>query len=562
MTAADALLTHDWRVVAPWWHWPRLGGVPAPGEEAQRRAVRLQAPVLQKYDGPDLVNTFLSDPQRRLEFIDDSDRVATLSEKRPGGLPQRTTAGGIRKLYLPTHHRHYLVVCALHCDAAGFPRARADDVCEAGFVVRRRTADLPGGPDGEAATRLRHWARARGRARIAERRLLGETGLRRNLLQHRLSALAEAERAARERVREVAQEAGAPTRTLSGWIPAGVDAAGVPGPMPACGDSGAAGTRTPLTGVGSWTPVEELPEHLAEAAYPLASVLADPARPGSDAALQTLYFGVVPTGSGDIDTTGGPRFDDGDDYEIRCFARRHRPECPRDGGHCLCPIFWSEPTEPYRLAGHFDLEGCAHRPATVQLPDLAQLKADALRLGPGGAGGLRFRSPPGSALAFRTEDLKAVRKEPPNAFPQVCSFAVPLITIVAFFVLQLFLPIVVLVFQLWWMLALRFCLPPDVPLGQDLIDDFERLGDGLDINGTVAAAVVNRPTFVKAMADLLDDLEPQNRPLGQEIREAHGKGGIDAATYAVLGRAALAQEAGQHPRVFAARVERNEVVTP
>jgi hypothetical protein len=41
----------------------------------------------------------------------------------------------------------------------------------------------------------------------------------------------------------------------------------------------------------------------------------------------------------------------------------------------------------------------------------------------------------------------------------VCTFAFELFFIVALFLFLMFLPIVVFVFQLWWMLALRFCFP-------------------------------------------------------------------------------------------------------
>jgi hypothetical protein len=41
-----------------------------------------------------------------------------------------------------------------------------------------------------------------------------------------------------------------------------------------------------------------------------------------------------------------------------------------------------------------------------------------------------------------------------------CTFALELFFIVAFFLFLMFLPIVVFAFQLWWMLALRFCIPP------------------------------------------------------------------------------------------------------
>src|SRR5213075_307178 len=44
----------------------------------------------------------------------------------------------VRKLYLATHKRFYLVVCELHCDTIGFPNAARTDACEAGFVVRKR----------------------------------------------------------------------------------------------------------------------------------------------------------------------------------------------------------------------------------------------------------------------------------------------------------------------------------------------------------------------------------------------------------------------------------------
>jgi hypothetical protein len=41
---------------------------------------------------------------------------------------------------------------------------------------------------------------------------------------------------------------------------------------------------------------------------------------------------------------------------------------------------------------------------------------------------------------------------------------------VAFFLFLMFLPILILAFQLWWMLALRFCFPPSISFG--LLADF------------------------------------------------------------------------------------------
>ncbi|WP_138760655.1 hypothetical protein [Modestobacter altitudinis] len=565
MTAVETRVGHEWRIVAPWWHWPLLDGEPAPGPAEVRRAVRVSAPVLQKYDGPDLVNVFLDDPQRRLDLRDDTDRVATVTASGPGALPTRVVTGGTRKLYLASHHRHYLVVCSLHCDTAGFPRARRDDVCQAGFVVRRRKGDIPGGPGGPAARALREWAAVQRKRQGVEQRLRTAGPLRRVALERRLAALSGTEAAALQAVRAhaTAARASGPIRELHGWVPVGVDGGGAPVPM-----SEGSGARTPLTGVGCWQPVEEMPAEVTEAAFPLTALVPDRTRPDHPAAGETLYFGVVPTGSADVDTTGAARFDDQQEYEIRCFCRRHRAECPQDGAHCSCPVTWSEPTEHYRLAGHFDLEGTANRPVTVQLPDLRQLQADALRLGPGGAGGVRFSSPPRSELAFTTDDLTASRSPSAmgNSGAQICSFAIPLITIVAFFVLQLFLPIVIFVFQLWFLLMLRFCLPPDAEIGGGLLADFEALGGGLDIDAGVAASVVARPTFKAALAALLAGSRPGGKRLDVELANAvslPAPDTLDERSLAAIARGALAQTPPPDtPRPFARQVTRAEVVQP
>ncbi|WP_214408046.1 hypothetical protein, partial [Pseudonocardia lacus] len=357
------------------------------------------------------------------------------------------------------------------------------------------------------------------------------------------------------------------TRTLEGWVPAGADATGAAVDLPACP---APGGPVPLAGVGSWRLVDEQPVELTEAAFPLTALVPDPTRPGHDAAGETIFFGVVPTGSADVDPSGAARFDDTRDYEIRCFVRRHRPECPRGGRHCTCPLTWSEPTEAYRLAAHFDLEGCANRPVTVQMPDLRRLHTDALRLGPGGAGGVRFSSPPESALSFTTNDLTATAAGTAmtNQKVQICSFAIPLITIVAFFVLRLFLPIVVLVFQLWFLLMLRFCIPPDatVELGQDLLTDFENLGAGLAVDEDLAISLSGRPSFLKALKDLMGGVKvtkPAATTLADALKSAHTGGSLDARSFTAIGRTALTSAEPPAPaRPFALRVERAAVVTP
>jgi hypothetical protein len=572
VTAVEARVTHEWRLVAPWWYWPKAAGA-GPDD---RRSVRSSAPALQKYDTPDLVNTFLADPQRRLEFDEDSDRVAQVILSGPalGGFPEVERGG--RKLYLGSHHRQYLVVCSLHCDVPGFPEVARAGVCQAGLVVRRRTTDLPPDAPSQTVRALRRYAAARRRregveAQIAAARQGGRAGtLRLGMLDARLRSLLQAEGDARAEVRAWAEQAGA-RRTLEGWVGVGVGPAGtgtgtVTGPLPAC--PGQPTALTPLAGTGAWQPVDELPEQLAEARFPLYPLVPDPTNPDHDAAGETLYFGVVPTGSADVDLAGNARFDDRSSYEIRCFVRRHRAECPLDGDHCRCPITWSAPTESYQLASHYDLEGTANRPTTVQLPDLAQLHADTLRLGPGNTGGVRFQSPPGSGLPFTSKNTEATSQTPATV-PEICSFAIPLITIVAMFVLRLFLPIVVFVFQLWFLLLLRFCIPrPSVTVGSGLAGVLERLGTGLDIDPAEAVRLTVAPFDTQA-AKALDDLglkgfqDADGKKLTERLMEAVRAKKVEPRSFAAVVKGALATTPTD-PRlpVFAARVERDQVVVP
>jgi hypothetical protein len=211
-----------------------------------------------------------------------------------------------------------------------------------------------------------------------------------------------------------------------------------------------------------WGDVEELPDELAEGWFPLLPLVANPAVPDSDATGATIFFGLVPTGSADVEVSGTARFDDATSYEIRCFVRRHKPACPRTGPQCHCPMVWSDPTESYMLASHFDLQGTANRPVTVQLPDLAALQSDAMTLPLGSAGGMIMKAP---------QSLMATATFPPGGSmgpAEICTFAIPLLTIVATFVFKLFLPVVILAFQLWFMLMLKFCIPPEAQLNAGL----------------------------------------------------------------------------------------------
>src|SRR6185295_6471299 len=77
--------------------------------------------------------------------------------------------------------------------------------------------------------------------------------------------------------------------------------------------------------------------------------------------------------------------------------------------------------------------------------------------------------------------------------PAICFFSIPLITIVAMFVLNLFLPIVVFVFQLWFMLVLRFCIKPQISAsgGLDAALAVQPPGIDLDLDLGITLGGVN-----------------------------------------------------------------------
>ena len=448
-------------LVAPWWHWP-----------SQTGHGRTSHPALQKYETSDLVNTFLADPQLRLKFLHRVDEVVAITPaSSPLGYPIRTPTG-VRKLYLDTHHRHYLVTCELHCDATGFPPVTRDQVCQAGFVIRRRLFDVPIEERAAARTMLRRLAGARkqrlasAEAELATARLRQTAAVHVRKLEARREAAASLVAQHQAAVRDWASGIGL-RRRLEGWIPQGIDpTAHTHVDMPACPAGtaqGGASPPAPLAGVGRWKAVEELPTELAEGWFPLRPLIADPAKPGSDAAGATIYFGLVPTGSADVDSSGTARFDDDSTYEIRCFVRRHKAACPRTGPQCHCPITWSDPTESYRWprtstcrAPRTGRSRCSCRTSTSCSPTPSPCR-------PARPAGVIMKS-----AAEPHADGPASRRGARGRRPEICTFAIPLITIVATFVFKLFLPIVILVFQLWFMLLLKFCIPPEVKLDAGL----------------------------------------------------------------------------------------------
>lgn len=517
MSAAN---NHQWMLVAPWYRWRRQIT-----EEHVAATPRATRPIFQKFEAPAFVQSFLKDPQHSLKFIDGTDQYSQASlvnaplvaagslagravtffrpknADPPLAAPQRgiLTQTSMRKLFLDTHQRHYLVVCELHCDAPGFPRVDPKEACQVGFVVRRRYLKLPSaarttalpvltqiiGIEAEIAeldeiTPLRAYAAKKRAEKVKRFKDEGSFDGKRAALVARLAEL-------REDLKEWAAENGVQT-VNEGWIPTAFDK------------------------VGSWQIVEDQPEELIEKTYPLYRLAPNPDLPGHDAEGSTIYFGVVPTSALETDRNGRPRLDSQHVYEIRCFARRHKDDCPRTENtpDCHGELFWSLPTESYRIAPAADLAGTSNFPITIQMPDLRELAAQAATAPAGRFSPVRVVQP--QALKPKVDGM-SVSGGTLGMSGQICFFAIPLITIIAFFVLNLFLPIVVFIFGLWFLLVFKLCIPPTFEVDAGLqaeLDVVGKLGLDVEANATVSAHFSGPPfnlnTALELNAKLTSDI--------------------------------------------------------
>jgi hypothetical protein len=112
------------------------------------------------------------------------------------------------------------------------------------------------------------------------------------------------------------------------------------------------------------------------------------------------------------------------------------------------------------------------------MPDFGELAAQVAALPLNKFSPVKVVQP--QSLNFDVNDGKA--ENGGVGFPQICFFAIPLITIVAFFVLKLFLPVVVFLFGLFFLLQLKFCIPPSVQIAADLKAEIEAIPPGLEVD--------------------------------------------------------------------------------
>jgi len=400
-------------------------------------------PVLQKYDKTDFVNRLVTDPQDSLKFTDDDywSYPVPVTFPAPGTGRQRFATHklvptSLRKLYQPAHDRFYAVVVELFCDAPGYPRAGKHHDVSVKFVLRRRVLSIFG-----QKAQIRKLARELmldGLARQDPNLVFDEPSDDRRMGDS--EDLWSADHLARERFVEGHKdllEAVNVQTFRQAWL---VDS---------------------KTGTGRWASLDaERSDTETEQTMPMWRLPADPC----DADwTRSMWFGVVPTYSSEHWTetlsqqakSSLPKLDERAIYEIVCIATK-APE----PGHEHCPprVWESVSSEPFRLAAPYDPDGTKNRRVSITAPDLRQLAARAGR--PAGPGGLSIATPPGSQFKFDPFD---------SGFPKVggsigvgggaCTFAFELFFIVALFLFLMFLPIIVFAFQLWWLLALRFCFP-------------------------------------------------------------------------------------------------------
>jgi hypothetical protein len=466
---------HDWRIVAPWYRW-----VLADGSQPER-AAEAGRPAFHKFVTTGFMTDFLRDPQRSVVFdpaVDVLQRVTAIPDvelfddhrrqKRIATTRLEPDPTGTRKLFLTAHQRFYLVAVGLHCDRAGFPMVDPANVAEVGFVIRRRRASVPPTlvPAATQLVRELRLARATAQVRfgldaaVQRSRVLHpfRSTERRHVVRPRAASIAAAQEAelARRKLRTWAH-ASSIEHTTEGWVTA------------------AEGS------FGGWHAMPDEPEELIERGYLMRLLRPNPDDPDHAAHNGTIYYAVVPTASDEVSEQGVNRFNELERYEIRVYARTRHGDCPGE-------LVWSQPSSPFRIASFFDPQGCAQRPLEVRLPDFKQLEAsDAMP-------SVRMTAPPGSSLDFsKFGDIPTKGKT--RAGEEICFFSIPLITIIALFVLNLFLPIVLFIFQLWWMLKLKFCIPPSTDLEADL-----------------AAALDVQPPQLESMADVDIDVRPSTDP--------------------------------------------------
>lgn len=141
------------------------------------------------------------------------------------------------------------------------------------------------------------------------------------------------------------------------------------------------------------------------------------------------------------------KYESADDlFAVRAFIRVRGPE------GCPDTLVWSAPSERFRISAWWDGDGPGTR---ITLPDLSQLR----NVKPN----VSFEMPPAIANLLRSDLKKLADGEGSGdslnglQIGWLCSFSIPIITLCAFIVLNIFLTLFDIVFR--WMSFLKVCIP-------------------------------------------------------------------------------------------------------
>lgn len=421
-------MTGDFALRAPWYVRERGG--------FDLRDPRALRPAIQKYGDSRFASRILADPRDSLQFVTDDlysypvPVTPTNAHGRERFATHKLVTTDVRKLYQPTHDRFYTVVAEVFCDQPGLPRAGQHEDIDVGFVMRRVRTTVTGNP--RLVRRLarnlvvdlarkQHAATPRATPADSAELLWADHAWRQGFTASNADLISEVSVASQTEAWMVNADGGV-WRTLDATPPDGELERHEETLMmwrlpPIAGSCPAAGTRS-------------------------------------------LWFGVVPTYSAEhwVDSAGTvqPKLDEHEIYELVPYVRQ-RPVPGRE--HCPPEISWGAASEPFKLAAPFDPDGTKNHTVTISAPDLRRLAA---RAGQPLAGGVRIATPPNSALNPVAFGDIPTGSGSVGLGGSICSFAFELFFLVAFFLFLLFMPIIVFMFQLWWMLALRFCIPPSV----------------------------------------------------------------------------------------------------
>jgi hypothetical protein len=148
-------------------------------------------------------------------------------------------------------------------------------------------------------------------------------------------------------------------------------------------------------------------------------------------------------------TASEERFEDSDrQYQVRAFVRLRR-----DDG-CPTKIIWSDYSNSFKIAPWYTNTNAP--PLRIDLPDVLDPKA-LQNLRPNVA----FRVPPRLFNLLRNDPKDLLKGDDKSGgglgLSWICGFNIPIITLCAFIVLNLFLQLFNLIF--WWIFIIKICIP-------------------------------------------------------------------------------------------------------